>query len=577
MQYTLNDGKSRKWQVNKIGVIGPGIVGMPMAAMLAHAQIRIGSDKPAKVTIIQRDSVNSGWKVAAVNSGKSVIGGIEPELDDIVKTSVDKGLLQASSDYDQLSDADVVLVSIQTDKTGWRPDYGPMFGGLTDLAKALLKRPAGKTPLIVFESTLAPSSMITEISDHFKSFGLIEGRDILLGNSPNRVMPGRLIERIRQSDKLVAGLHPDTPKLIAHLYRHIVTEGKLYQTNSLTAEVVKTLENAYRDVRIAFSTEVAHYCDTHDIDFYTVREKVNTRLDQTDNANFDANCVPSGGLLIPTVGVGGHCLPKDGILLWWRRIEAGHDMTKSLIIGARAINDSSPQQTIALMEKVWGNIDKTTIAIMGTAYRFNSEDTRNSPSIQLALRLQERGCRVTLHDPYVKPNDQNILKYEVENIFTNDLDRALKDADFVIYATAHHQYQGHPELFATRSDKSLRGVVDGCNLFQGDAFTQKGIDYTGIGRGRNTPHDDLIDYVIKSFTAMERGVANEVKATCSFLNERYAKNSFDRIDFAEVQRLAGSCSTGCAIADSGPIENIGTYDGFCSHLTEIANLAFARP
>ena len=102
------------WQVKKICVIGPGIVGMPMAAMLAHAEIREGSDEPARVVVLQRDSKTSGWKVPAINSGSSVIGGVEPGLDNIVSDSVSKGLLSASHDYSEASDADMILVCVQT-------------------------------------------------------------------------------------------------------------------------------------------------------------------------------------------------------------------------------------------------------------------------------------------------------------------------------------------------------------------------------------------------------------------------------------------------------------------------------
>ncbi len=202
------------WKVKKIGVIGPGIVGMPMAAMLASARIKIGTDEPAKVIVIQRESVNSGWKVDAINSGRSVIGGIEPDLDEITHDAVKNGLLSASHDYSVLSDADVILVSVQTDKKGFEPDYGPMFGALEKLVEALKNKPADKVPLIIFESTLAPTTMDTLFRDYFKNHGLVEGKDILLGNSPNRVMPGRLVERISDSDKLAGGLHPETPKLI---------------------------------------------------------------------------------------------------------------------------------------------------------------------------------------------------------------------------------------------------------------------------------------------------------------------------------------------------------------------------
>ena len=177
-----------RWTVNKIAVVGPGIVGMPMAAMLAHARILEGSAEPARVVVVQRNSPTSGWKVDAINQGRSPIGGIEPDLDRIVKESVEAGLLAAAHDYGALSDADLILVSVQTDKKGNEPDYGPLFEALTGIAAALKQKPAANIPVIVFESTLAPSSMATVIRDHFARQGLVEGRDILLGNSPNRVM-----------------------------------------------------------------------------------------------------------------------------------------------------------------------------------------------------------------------------------------------------------------------------------------------------------------------------------------------------------------------------------------------------
>ena len=394
--------------MRKIAVIGPGIVGMPMAALLAHAEIRIGVDEPAKVLVVQRASQNSGWKVDAINAGKSPIGGIEPDLDRIVADAVRKGLLSATHDYRNLRDSDVILVCVQTDKDGLAPDYGPLFEALTGVAEQLQQKAADVTPLIIFESTLAPSSMTTLVRDFFAKYGLVEGRDLFLGNSPNRVMPGRLVERVAASDKIAAGLHPSTPEKIARLYGHIVTGGVLHKTNALTGEVVKTLENAYRDVRIAFSAEVVRWCDAHGVDFYALREAVNRQLMQMDGANADPNAVPSGGLLIPTVGVGGHCLPKDGILLWWRAIEAGEDTGKSLILLSRTVNDESPAETTRLAERAFGKIDGKKVALLGTAYRFNSEDTRNSPTLTLARQLLDRGCQVVLHDPYVKGDDQNL-------------------------------------------------------------------------------------------------------------------------------------------------------------------------
>lgn len=560
MTIKLNKDYSFDWKVEKIAVIGPGIVGMPMASLLASAKIKIGTKKPAKVLVVQRKSESSGWKVDAINSGQSVIGGIEPELNTITEKAVKAGLLSATFDFNELTDVDVALVSIQTDKDGYAPDYGPLLGGLSSLARALQNKPEGKIPLIIFESTLAPSSMATVISDHFAKFGLVEGRDILLGNSPNRVMPGRLVERVTSSDKLVAGLHPETPKMIQHLYKHIVQKAELFTTNSMTAEVVKTLENAYRDVRIAFSADVVRYCDEHDIDFYTMRDKVNKKLAQEDNATADPNAVPSGGILIPMLGVGGHCLPKDGILLWWRRIDSKADTSNSLILNSRFINDESPTETIRLAEKSFGFFRGKKVAILGAAYRFNSEDTRNSPSIQLALRFQERDADIILQDPYVKPDDQNLLHFKLNDIFTRDLDKAISEAEYIFIGTAHKAYIDGFEDIIKKAPK-LKAIIDASNIYSRKQVEDKGIAYTGIGRGSEVPKKDFVDFVYKSFRIMERGLANEVMAICTFLNKKYAHTDFNKVDFAEVQRLAASCSTGCEIANTGPITEIPDYKG----------------
>ncbi|MGF2412016.1 MAG: nucleotide sugar dehydrogenase [Ferruginibacter sp.] len=559
------------WKIEKIGVIGPGIVGMPMAAMLANARIKIGTDQPAKVVVVQRASVNSGWKVDSINNGKSVIGGIEPELDDITHEAVKAGILSASSDFSVLSDADVVLVSIQTDKKdGFEPDYGPMFGGLEKLAEALKNKPAGKIPLVIFESTLAPTTMDTLFREHFKKYGLEEGKDILLGNSPNRVMPGRLVERIRESDKLAGGLHPETPKLIAKLYKHIVTNGEVFQTNSLTAEIVKTLENAYRDVRIAFSTEIVRYCDANNINFYKVRDKVNALLAQSDNATSDPNAVPSGGLLIPMLGVGGHCLPKDGILLWWRNMQKGNDTSSSLILASRLINDDSPAFTFGQAEETFGNLRDKKIALLGVAYRFNSEDTRNSPTLALANYLRDNNVSYIMHDPYVKADDQNLLKYNQQDFCTQDINKALESADFIFMGTSHKEYIDSFDKIT--SYKNIQDIMDACNIYNTQQFADKQIKYAGIGRGTNDPENNFIDFVYQSFLAMEKGLGHELTGLINFYNTNYAYDEYNKVKFADVQRLAKTCSTGCEIADAAPIESVPVFNGFSTILAQKAIL-----
>ena len=568
MPLLIEQGEARDWSVRKIVVVGPGIVGMPMAALLAHANILEGSTSPAEVVVLQRDSATSGWKVASINAGRSPIGGVEPDLDTVVAAAVRTGRLRASHDYAETRDADVILVCVQTDKAGLAPDYGPLLEALEAIARTLREKPAGNVPLVVFESTLAPSSMTTVVRELFARHGLVEGRDVLLGNSPNRVMPGRLVERVAASDKLVAGLHPLTPRLIARLYTRIVTGGTLHPTNSMTAEVVKTLENAYRDVRIAFAAEVVRYCDAHDIDFYAVRDAVNQRLAQSDAASSNPTAVPSGGVLVPTVGVGGHCLPKDGILLSWRWLERGGDTSRSLILESRRINDESPAETVALAERAFGALAGRNVAIMGAAYRFDSEDTRNSPTLVLARQLIERGCKVSLHDPYVKPDDQNLRRFGLSGIFTQDFELAMGAAEVAFFGTGHQVYADA----RTEIARSLRlqGLVDGANLFYAGDFARATFGYAGIGRGQSAPRDAFVTFVLDSFHMMERGLANELAALIDDLNVRYAADAFNRVVLADVRRIAGTCVTGCAIAEPGAIGAVPAYEGFTLRLCKRA-------
>jgi UDP-N-acetyl-D-mannosaminuronic acid dehydrogenase len=537
--------------IRRVSVIGPGIVGMPMAAMLAHAFLADPEDGRGRVTVVQRGSPTSGWKVDAINAGRSPIGGVEPDLDRLVAEAVSRGTLGASHDPAVLADADAVLVCVQTDKSGLGPDYGPLFEATDALAQALRGRPAGKLPVVIYESTLAPSSMATVVRDRYAAAGLVEGRDILLANSPNRVMPGRLVERVRSSDKLVGALRPETADIVARLYGRIVTQGTVHRTNSLTAEVVKTLENAYRDVRIAYAAEVCRWCDDHDVDFFALRDLANARLHQADSASRDPGAVPSGGLLVPTLGVGGHCLPKDGILLWWRRLEAGGDTSRSLILEARRVNDASPAETMRRAERMTGPLAGRTVALMGAAYRFDSEDTRNSPTLVLARLLLESGCDVRIQDPHVRPDDANLQRFGLASRFTPDFAQGLAGAEVVVFCVAHRAYvQSGGECGGF---PALKAVVDACNFFPLGTFSGGGPAYTGIGRGRSAPDGTLVDAVVEGFRTVERGVANEVAELVAFLSDRYASDVWNRVALDEVRRLAATCVTGCDIAEPGPV------------------------
>src|SRR5262245_47828017 len=147
---------------NKIAVVGPGTVGMPMAALLASATGTDGSPPP-RVVVVQRPSASSGWKVEAINAGRSPVGGKEPDLDRLIAESVARGNLSATHDPDTCSDADVIIVGVPTDRVGLAPDYASLLSALGDVATAVRRRATRGRPLVIIESALAPSTMQTVI------------------------------------------------------------------------------------------------------------------------------------------------------------------------------------------------------------------------------------------------------------------------------------------------------------------------------------------------------------------------------------------------------------------------------
>ncbi len=305
-------------------------------------------------------------------------------------------------------------------------------------------------------------------------------------------------------------------------------------------------------MRIAFAAEVARYCDAHDIDFYGLRDRVNEQLQQTDRSSNNPQAVPSGGLLIPTVGVGGHCLPKDGILLWWRALEAELATDRSLILAAREVNDSSPAATLTMIDEVSRDSADGKVALLGLAYRFDSEDTRNSPTIALARLLLAAGRDIVIHDPYVNPTDQNLVAAELTSYFTRDFRRALDKAAVLVFCTGHSIYGEEMERLLA-SSQDLVAVVDACNLVPRSPVEDRGLRYRGIGRGSRQASEKLVSEVVRLFRMVETGVANEVSELIDFYNRRFTEDSFSAAEFSVVRRLAATCVTGCQLGQPGAV------------------------
>lgn len=451
----------------KVVVIGMGYVGIPAAALFA--------DVPGfEVIGVQRRSKRSGWKIDALNRGECPIGGDEPGLPELIKRVVlEKKTFRVTDDISVVKDADAILIDVQTptDEKGV-----PRYESLRQVCESIAPY-LKKGQLVVIESTVAPGT-----TDYFvkpileKGSGLKAGEDFYLAFSYERVMVGRLLHNIQNYPRIVGGINEESTKKAMELYKHIVKQ-PLYPTNALTAEVAKTVENAYRDVNIAFANEVALLCESLGVDAYEVRRLVNTL--PNDPSNPSAN--PYRNVHIPGAGVGGHCLPKDSWLLKYGVDAYGRfKVFPEIIVESRHLNDRMPLHMVELLEEGLEerekNLEDSVIAVLGVAFLENSDDPRNTPTTPLIAELKKRGVEFKLHDPHVKD-------HEYPEPMLRDLYKTLEGTDAMVIMTRHREYV---EMDLDRAREIMRTpvIIDGRNTFNGDEVIARGFTYRGVGKGQ---------------------------------------------------------------------------------------------
>jgi UDP-N-acetyl-D-mannosaminuronic acid dehydrogenase len=438
-----------------IVVIGMGYVGIPAAALLA--------DVPGhNVVGIQRRSRRSGWKIDRINSGNNPFEGDEPGMDELIaRVVLEKQTLRVTDDFSVCKDADVILIDVQTPTNTERiPEYLSLR---TVSAQAANDLQPGT--LVIIESTVAPGTTEHVVKPILEEgSGLRAGEDFYLAFSYERVMPGKLLEYITDFPRVVGGIDEESTRRAVDLYRTIVRE-EITPTDVLTAELAKTMENAYRDVNIAFANEMARVCEAMGVDVYEIRELMNAR--------------PDRNMHLPGAGVGGHCLPKDPWLLKFGVDTYGEcPVTMRMITVARQINDEMPRHLVDLVVKALTEhgvaLDRARIAVLGVAYLEDSDDTRNTPAVPVIEAIQDKGASVVAHDPYVR----DLEGYEL----TRNLEMALRDADAAVVVTKHREYF---DLDLARLKEMMRTpiLVDGRNVFDAAAGRAAGLTYKAIGKG----------------------------------------------------------------------------------------------
>ncbi|TFG94648.1 nucleotide sugar dehydrogenase, partial [Candidatus Thorarchaeota archaeon] len=430
-------------------------VGIPCAALLADVE-------GFQVTGLQRRSKRSGWKIEQLNEGKSPFEGNEPGLDELIARVVAKGSFKVTDDIEVLTDSDVILIDVQTPTD---EQHIPQYHSLKQVCEQIGQR-IKKGTLVVVESTVAPGTTQNVVQKIIEEqSGLRGGEDFDLAFAYERVMPGKLINNIVNLPRIVGGITPESAERAVAIYSKIV-KAKLHTTDVLTAELSKTIENAYRDVNIAFVNEMALVCESLGVNVYEIIDLVNE--------------LPSRNLHIPGAGVGGHCLPKDTWLLRFGLNEYGtHKMEPRFIALAREINNHMPIHMALLIEDALSSqglaIHDANVTILGAAYLENSDDTRNSPAAALVKVLESKGATVTIHDPYVR--EWEFGAHEMEE----DLVEAVTDADCLALVTKHREYT---QLNLEEIRRLMRTpiFVDGRNLLNEEDAISKGFEYRAIGK-----------------------------------------------------------------------------------------------
>ncbi len=441
----------------KIAVVGMGYVGIPAAALLADVD---GFD----VTGVQRRSKRSGWKIETLNNGKSPIEGDEPGLDELIhRVAVEKKTFRVTDDVSIIRDIETILIDVQTPTDD---DRTPHYFSLKEVSENVGKY-MNKGTLVIIESTVAPGTTQNIVLPLLeKNSGLKAGVDFSLAFSYERVMPGKLIEYIVNMPRVVGGLDKESTERAVELYSHIINK-KIHATDMLSAEVSKTVENAYRDVNIAFANEIALICESMGVNVYEIREFINGRHDRH--------------MHIPGAGVGGHCLPKDTWLLRYGLQTYGkRTVEPEMITLARNINDFMPYHMVQLTEEALRekgrDIKNAKIAVLGVAYLEDSDDIRNTPATPVIDTLKLKGAYPAAHDPHVRPRE-----YELHPIEKN-LDSVLAGSDAALIVTKHKEYH---DLDFDKLMSVMRTpiLVDGRNVYSRQDVELKGFVYKGIGKG----------------------------------------------------------------------------------------------
>ncbi len=388
-----------------VGVVGLGYVGLPLAIEKAKAGFKtIGFDIQPK-------------KVEMVNNGQNYISDV---ISADLKELVENGTFRATNNFDFIKEVDFIAICVPTplDKHQ-QPDISYIKSSVQAISRHLKKE-----TIVVLESTTYPGTTVELIMPILEDgSGLKCGEDFYLAFSPERVDPGNLIYKTKNTPKVVGGIGKDATEVASAMYR-VVLEGDVWEVSSPeVAEMEKILENTYRNVNIALVNELAMLCEKMDINVWEVIDAAKTKP-----YGFQA--------FYPGPGLGGHCIPIDPYYLSWKAREFGFHT--SMIESAMMINDKMPEYCVERVGRILNRFKKplkgSKVLVLGVAYKADIDDCRESPSISLIEKLMKCQVDVEFFDPWIMSYVNEDSEYFGLQSINGEI---VSEYDLIIIATAH--------------------------------------------------------------------------------------------------------------------------------------------
>lgn len=388
-----------------VGVVGLGYVGLPLAVEKAKAGFKtIGFD-------VQNE------KVKMVNEGHNYIGDV---VDSDLKEIVESGMLTATTDFSFVKDVDFIAICVPTPlDTHQQPDISYVKSSTEAISKYLTKG-----TMVVLESTTYPGTteeLIKPILE--EGSGLKCGEDFYLGFSPERVDPGNLVYKTKNTPKVVGAVGKDATEVISAMYRAVL-EGDVYEVSSpAIAEMEKILENTYRNINIGLVNELTMLCNKLGISMWEVVDAAKTKP-----YGFQA--------FYPGPGLGGHCIPLDPYYLSWKAREYGFHT--SMIESSMMINDQMPEYCVERASKILNRHAKAMngakVLVVGVAYKNDIDDYRESPALRVIEVLEREQADVEFYDPWISEYKYKGEKHQGITEITPEI---IGSYDLIMVTAAH--------------------------------------------------------------------------------------------------------------------------------------------